>query len=110
MTAPLNVPLGCPRRTDNSSGPRRCGEECCPLHLRTIQVGRGRRPESWRTELQRELDDSCSLDVAERSKASGVDLTLHELGLLTGCTKQAAEQVLKSAIRKVKIALRVRSA
>jgi len=106
VSAPDNAPPSCPRRGDASSGPRRCVEEQCPLHLRTLARGRGRRAARWREDLQRELDDTCSLDVAERSRGQ---LTYDEIAVLSGCSRQAAESAVKNAIKKVRELLGVNS-
>jgi DNA-binding CsgD family transcriptional regulator len=105
--APPNAPKNCPRADDESSGPRHCALLECPLRLASpFTSTRGALPPARRIRLTLELDDTCACDVAERS---GGMLTTEEIAILDGVSRQAVQQALRRAIRKVRIALRVLS-
>jgi hypothetical protein len=105
--APPNAPKDCPRANDETSGPRRCALLECPLRLAAPTSTRGLLPAAHRVRMTLLLDDTCACDVAERSRGT---LTIEEIGILDGVSRQAVEQALRRAIRKVRIALRVFSA
>lgn len=104
---PVNAPKECPR-IDGTSGPRKCGLLECPLHLRHPSQ-RGRGEARRRVRLLLELDDACSVDVAERARAARpllsrgeAVMTTGEIAIMNGVSRQAVSQSLKSALRKLR--------
>jgi hypothetical protein len=55
------------------------------------------------------VEDTCAVDLAERSRAAGEQLTFDEIATVLGISHQAANQLFRSAVRKVRIAMRVRA-
>lgn len=78
-------PAGCPRVRDGGSGPRRCGEFC---RQRLVDA-----------------EDSCALDVADRTKESHHVLDWEEVGRRLGMTGPAAKQAGKRAVVKLRVLL-----
>jgi len=44
--------------------------------------------------------DACALDVSERVKRYGLELSFSDLGRLLGCSRQSAHRTLKRALEK----------
>lgn len=116
MSEPANTqPAACPR-VDGTCGPRRCAFVECRHHLWEIRPT-GARPNSLRVLAQRECDDTCSLDVAERARLSSVRqhaasswqrrraLSLREIGAMFAMAEPNVHRLLKRALRHYRAAL-----
>jgi hypothetical protein len=107
MKKPLTWPVrdrppACPRLFAKGSGPRQCALLECPNHLRYVGE-RGPLPRAARVRLAVLVEDTCSVDVGERVGRAREQLTLKEIGLILGVSKQAVGDTLKVALRKLRV-------
>lgn len=90
------------RRSDCSLVPRPCPFAGCRHHLAIDVVGTAIVRHPLATE---DLEDSCSLDVADRTAATGEPLSLYAVARLLGRRKETIVHENRDAIRALRQAL-----
>ena len=97
-TEPYPESIERPRtRGDCVDGPRPCPFVSCKHHLYLDVSGSGTIKLNFPDLLPEQLEESCSLDVADRG-----GMALHDVGTLMNVTRERVRQIEVSALRRIR--------